>query len=100
MKRAAGILLVLAMLALAATGETVYSRPMDRLSVAWFAFLGMLAAIAVALVASTLIMTARRGELRTSFDGFFWALFLVLPIFIWLLGVSVWTLGWYFFGWE
>ena len=73
---------------------------MDGLSVAWFIILGLISAGAAIGSVSELIRQFARSQLRTTLDGFFWIAFLVLPISATLCASAVWTLGWYFLGWE
>lgn len=86
-------------LLLLATGQAVYSRPMDGLSIAWFICVLLVSATATIVTARTLLRQFRRDNLRSSLDGVFWIVFLVLPICIGLLGTAIWTLCWYFLGW-
>ena len=84
-------------LVLGATAEAVYARPMDELSIAWFAALATSSALASACLGWTLLSHFRRGELRTTLDSFFW---MALPFCVGLLAIAIWTLGWHFLGWE
>jgi len=99
-KRTLAVLFTASWLGLAATAEAVYSRPMDALSVAWFAFAAAVSATAAIAGTWALVRAFQRRELRATFDGFFWLLFLVVPMSIGLSGAAIWTLGWYFGGWE
>lgn len=73
---------------------------MDELSVAWFAALAAMSAAAAAAAGRTMLCQFRQGELRTTFDSFFWIILLALPFCVGLFGTAVWTLGWHFLGWE
>ncbi len=98
MTRSAAIIFVLVGLALCCTGSAIYSRPMDGLSVAWFIALGLTSAAAAVGVIVALILQYTRSQMRTSLDGFFWIVFLILPISFALCATAVWTLAWYFLG--
>lgn len=94
------ILFALAVLALISTAESVYERPMDGLSVAWFIALAVISAGASAMTISALARAFRRQELRSTFDQFYGVLFLALPLSIGFFLAAIPTLTWYFFGWE
>jgi hypothetical protein len=100
MKRAAIILFVLCMIVLAATAETIYSKPMDNLSVAWFLLLAIVSSVMTVLVAVALGRPFWRRELVTTLDTLFWALFITLPFAMGLLLIAVWTLGWHYLAWQ
>jgi hypothetical protein len=100
MKRIAAIIFVVVGLALCFTGPAIFSRPMDGLSVAWFVVLGLTSAAASVGAIVALILQYTRFQMRTTLDGFFWIVFVVLPISVTLCASAAWTLGWYFLGWE
>ncbi|TPI20142.1 hypothetical protein [Mesorhizobium sp. B4-1-1] len=100
MKRIAAMIFVLVGLALCCTGPAIFSRPIDGISVAWFIVLGLTSAAAAVGAVSALISQYTRFQMRTSLDGFFWIVFLILPIAIGLLATAAWTLAWYFLGLE
>lgn len=100
LNRAIVFLLVTLALVLISTAQLIYGRPMDGLSVAWFIAAAMVSATASVLMACTLVQPFWRKEMRTVLDSFFWTAFLVLPICVWLFGIAIWTLCWYFLGWD
>ena len=100
MGRATRLFFALVIVALCATASAIYSRPMDGLSVAWFIILGLISATAAVGSVSELIGQVARSQLRTTLDGFFWVVFVVLPISATLCASAVWTLAWYFLSWD
>lgn len=100
MRGAAGLFFALVIVALCATGSAIYSRPMDGLSVAWFITLGSISAVAAIGSVFELVRQFTGSQLRTTLDGFFWLVFLVLPFSVTLCATAAWNLAWYFLGWE
>lgn len=100
LKRAIVFLLVTLALVLISTAQSIYARPMDGLSVAWFSAVAVVSAAASIVTGWTLVQPFWRGKMLTGLDSFFWAAFVILPICIWLLGTAIWTLFWYFLGWD
>lgn len=100
LQRSGSVAFLLLALTLAATGETIYSRSMDELSVAWFVALLCLSTWGIVALLRTLFGRSGSGHFRETFDSFSWMVFLALPFFLGTLGTAVWTLGWYFLGWE
>ncbi|MGX9144019.1 hypothetical protein [Mesorhizobium sp. 128a] len=100
MKRIAAMIFVVVWLALCFTGPAIFSRPMDGLSVAWFVVLALTSFAATIGAIAALILQYTHFQMRDTLDGFFWIVFLVLPISVTLCASAVWVLGWYFFGWN
>jgi hypothetical protein len=100
MTRIAAIIFAVIGLALCFTGPAIFSRPMDELSVAWFAVLGLTSAAATIGAIAALILQYTRFQMRNTLDGFFWIVFLVLPVSVTLCASAAWVLGLYFFGWN
>lgn len=88
------------LLALAATAEAVYARPMDYWSVAWFFLLTATGAIITFWSVRALVVTFRRSEITSSLDGFVWLVFWIVPFCVSLCAIGIWTLCWYFLSWE
>jgi len=99
-KRAIIFVLVILAVLLIGTAQSIYARPMDGLSVAWFIAAALVSGTASAATARTLAWPFLRGKMRASLDGFSWAAFLALPLCVGLLGNAIWTLCWYFLGWD
>lgn len=100
MSRASAIVFALISVVLIATGETIYARPMDGLSVAWFVALGTVSAFATLATSYALFSRAQAGRMRDTFDGFFWAVFVIIPTSLGIFGIAAYTLAWWFLGLE